>query len=82
MVDKMVNFDVENPSEDALRSIDVHELLPQQEPFVMIGTLVHFDRKLTVTETVVREGNIFVDGRCFSASGLMENIAQDRKSVV
>ena len=38
MVDKMVNFDVENPSEDALRSIDVHELLPQQEPFVMIGT--------------------------------------------
>ena len=59
MVGKMVNFDVENPSEDALRSIDVHELLPQQEPFVMIGTLVHFDRKLTVTETVVASSVLY-----------------------
>ena len=55
MVDKMVNFDVENPSEDALRSIDVHELLPQQEPFVMIGTLVHFDRKLKIGRASCRE---------------------------
>ncbi|MFC2773441.1 MAG: pseudouridylate synthase, partial [Segatella oris] len=44
----MIKFDVENPSETDLRAIDVHELLPQQEPFVMIGSLVYFDKTLTV----------------------------------
>ena len=58
------------------RTIDIHELLPQQEPFVMIGSLVHFDKTLTITETEVRQDNIFVDEGNFSASGLMENIAQ------
>ncbi len=72
----MSNFDAENPSEEYLRQIDVHELLPQQEPFVMIGTLTHFDRSLTVAETTIGEDNIFVDNGCFSASGLVENIAQ------
>lgn len=32
-----------------LRDIDVHELLPQQEPFVMIGSLVSIDDVRTVT---------------------------------
>ena len=72
----MIKSDVENPSESNLRAIDVHELLPQQEPFVMIGSLVYFDKTLTVTETKVQRDNIFVDGNRFSASGLMENIAQ------
>ena len=72
----MKNFDAEHPTEENLRQIDIHELLPQQEPFVMIDTLVHFDRTLTVTETKVKAGNIFVENNCFSASGLMENIAQ------
>lgn len=64
------------PSEAQLSQIDIHELLPQQEPFVMIGKLTHFDQTLTVTETLVQEENIFVDGGRFSAAGLMENIAQ------
>ncbi len=72
----MNKFDVEHPSELELRAIDVHELLPQQEPFVMIGSLVYFDRALTITETKVQADNIFVDENHFSASGLMENIAQ------
>ena len=72
----MIKFDVEHPSELELRAIDVHELLPQQEPFVMIGSLVYFDRALTITETKVQADNIFVDENHFSASGLMENIAQ------
>lgn len=72
----MKNFDAEHPTEENLRQIDIHELLPQQEPFVMIDTLVHFDRTLTVTETLVKAGNIFVENNSFSASGLMENIAQ------
>ncbi len=85
----MNNFDAEHPTEQNLRQIDIHELLPQQEPFVMIGTLTHFDRTLTVTETEVKADNIFVENDngaasasneagkgCLSASGLMENIAQ------
>ena len=72
----MMSFDAENPTERDLRQIDIHELLPQQEPFVMIDTIVRFDPVLTVTETRVKPENIFVDGGCFTASGLMENIAQ------
>ena len=71
-----MSFDAENPTERDLRQIDIHELLPQQEPFVMIDTIVRFDPVLTVTETRVKPENIFVDGGCFTASGLMENIAQ------
>lgn len=64
------------PTEEFLRSIDIHTLLPQQEPFVMIGTLIHFEMTKTVTELVVSEDNIFVNDGKFSASGLIENMAQ------
>lgn len=76
MMNKLENFDFKNSSKEMLRTIDVHDLLPQQEPFVMIGSLVHLDKILTVTETEVQADNIFVDQNHFSASGLMENIAQ------
>ena len=75
-MNKLENFNFENSSKEMLRTIDVHDLLPQQEPFVMIGSLVHLDKILTVTETAVQADNIFVDQNHFSASGLMENIAQ------
>lgn len=70
------SFDPTHPTEAFLRQIDIHELLPQQEPFVMIGTLVLFDPTFTVTETTIAADNIFVDGGSLSAAGLMENIAQ------
>ncbi len=69
-------IDYTNPSADALAVIDVHDLLPQREPFVMIGSLVHFDMKRTETKTFISESNIFVDNGIFSATGLMENVAQ------
>lgn len=69
-------FNTKTPTEQELREIDVHELLPQQEPFVMIGALVHFDEKTTATETVIKAENIFVEDNRLSAAGLMENIAQ------
>lgn len=59
-----------------LNKIDIHELLPQQEPFVMVGSLVYFDMERTVTNTLVDADNIFVDGGVFTASGVIENIAQ------
>ncbi|MBO7249580.1 MAG: pseudouridylate synthase [Bacteroidales bacterium] len=63
-------------TEEYLRSIDVHTVLPQQEPFVMIDKLVHFELTTSTTETQIRESNIFVDEGRFSPSGMMENIAQ------
>lgn len=59
-----------------LNEIDIHELLPQQEPFVMIGKLTHFDMEKTITETVISENNIFTENGVFTASGVIENIAQ------
>lgn len=56
--------------------IDIHTLLPQQEPFVMVGKLLHFDMDLTITSTLVAEDNIMVDQGVFSPSGIIENIAQ------
>lgn len=71
-----MEFDFKRPTREQLCSIDVHELLPQQEPFVMIGRLVGFDENITETETEIVADNIFVDNGMFSASGLIENIAQ------
>ena len=42
-----------NPDEKSLRAIDIHTLLPQQEPFVMVDTLTGFSREGITTETVV-----------------------------
>ena len=56
--------------------IDVHTLLPQQEPFVMIDKLVHYDPVRTVTLLEVRPDNIFVDDGHLSVAGINENIAQ------
>lgn len=56
--------------------VDVHTLLPQQEPFVMVDRLVHYDPVRTVTTLEVREDNIFADDGHLSVAGLNENIAQ------
>lgn len=69
-------MDTSKPTEEFLRSIDIHEILPQQDPFVMIDTMVHFEMSNTTTETTIRESNIFVTDGVFTASGLIENIAQ------
>ena len=71
-----MNIDPRQPTREFLEGIDIHELLPQQEPFVMVGRLTYFDMTKIVTETEVKGKNIFVDDMSFSASGLIENIAQ------
>ena len=63
-------------TEEYLRSIDVHGILPQQDPFVMIGCLTGFSISASTTETVIGDTNIFVDGGRLSAAGMLENIAQ------
>lgn len=59
-----------------LRSIDIHSVLPQQEPFVMVGVLTDFAPDTSTTETRISEDNLFVEDGFFSAFGMMENIAQ------
>ncbi|MBR5158879.1 MAG: pseudouridylate synthase [Bacteroidaceae bacterium] len=61
---------------NGFEKIDVHTLLPQQEPFVMIDRLVHYDPVKTVTTLQVRPDNIFADDGHLSVAGLNENIAQ------
>ncbi len=63
-------------TEDFLRNIDVRDLLPQRDPFVMIDKLTHFEKNTSTTELAVRQSNIFVDNGRFSPSGMMENMAQ------
>lgn len=69
-------MNTEQPTEEFLRGIDIHALLPQQEPFVMISSLVRFDMQTTVTETIVSADNMFVEDGVFTAPGIVENIAQ------
>lgn len=63
-------------TDDFLKSIDIHTVLPQQEPFVMVGRLVHVEMMSSTTETIVKEDNLFVDDGFFTPCGIMENIAQ------
>lgn len=56
--------------------IDIHELLPQAEPFVAVGKLLHFDMTTTITETMVKADSFFVENGVLTPSGLIENIAQ------
>ena len=59
-----------------LKKIDIHELLPQQEPFIMVDCLSAYDDLSTSTEFTIAEDNIFVERGIFSAEGILENIAQ------
>ena len=72
----MSPIDATHPAEKQLRSIDVHELLPQQPPFVMVDSLTYFDERRVKSEATITEKNIFVDDLSLSALGLLENIAQ------
>lgn len=72
----MNQIDPTLPTTAFLRDIDIHTLLPQQEPFVMVGTLVAYDATHTATETLVKADNIFVEGGELCAEGMVENIAQ------
>lgn len=58
------------------KSIDIHTLLPQQPPFVMIDCLLHYDETRTVCSFTVPEDNLFCEAGVFKAAGLIENIAQ------
>jgi len=72
----MIEMNPHTPADEFVRQIDVHTLLPQQEPFVLIGQMEHFDMTNVRTTTEVLPSNIFVEGGHLDASGIIENIAQ------
>ena len=55
---------------------DIQEILPQQKPFVMVDSLLHFDMTKTVTRFEVKSDCLFVSDGRLSSSGVIENIAQ------
>ena len=67
---------IEDVTDAFLSSVDIHTVLPQQEPFVMVGRMVSFALDSSTTETVVDGDNILVTDGFLSPSGIMENIAQ------
>ena len=56
--------------------ININELLPQKEPFIMVGQLLYFDMEKTFVKTIIKENNLFVDNGFFTQAGLIESIAQ------
>ena len=69
-------MDYTHPTADFLNSIDVHTLLPQQEPFVMVSKLTHYDDAQVKTNLQVTEDNVFTVNGQFATAGMIENIAQ------
>jgi 3-hydroxymyristoyl/3-hydroxydecanoyl-(acyl carrier protein) dehydratase len=55
---------------------NILELIPQRSPMVMIDSLVSCDEKQAVSRLTIREDNIFMNSNGFTASGLMEAMAQ------
>lgn len=55
---------------------NILELLPQRPPMVMIDCLVSCNEKQAVSRFTIREDNIFLNSHGFTASGMMESMAQ------
>ena len=55
-----MNDRLTNPTDSFVQGIDIHTLLPQQEPFVMIDRLRHFSTDVVTTLYTIKKDNIFV----------------------
>lgn len=54
----------------------LQSLIPQKNPFVMVDTLTEYTEQRIISRFTVPADNILVAKNCFSASGLIENMAQ------
>jgi predicted hotdog family 3-hydroxylacyl-ACP dehydratase len=52
------------------------ELIPQRTPFVFVDKLIYIDEKTSHGSFEIPEGNIFVKSGYYSASGMVESMAQ------
>ena len=54
----------------------VNDLIPQKHPFVMVDKLLYFSENKVVSGFSISNDNIFAFQSLFTASGLIENMAQ------
>jgi len=54
----------------------VNDLIPQKAPFVMVDKLFYFSENKVVSGLTISDENIFSFQSIFTASGLVENMAQ------
>ena len=59
-----------------LNNQEVRGLIPQKTPFVMIDKMYYFSGDKVVSGFTISEENIFSFNSLFTASGLIENMAQ------
>ena len=59
-----------------IKGKELHSLLPQSYPMLMIDTLVSSDKDKTITNLTITEENIFCFNGKFREPGLIENMAQ------
>lgn len=71
-----MKMDYSHPTSDFVEHIDIHTLLPQQEPFVMVDTLTYYDSTTVKTRTSLKADNVFMYDNDLATAGMIENIAQ------
>ncbi len=59
-----------------LNKEEVMSLIPQKAPFVMVDSMSFYSEDKVVSGFSISEENIFVSNSLFTASGLIENMAQ------
>lgn len=57
-------------------NLPVQTLIPQQQPFIMIGELIGCSAIAAITSYTIAPDNIMVTDGVFSEGGLLENMAQ------
>lgn len=55
---------------------EIKTFIPQREPMLMVDTLYSCDEASVETGLTIAANNLFVDGKLFSESGMIEHIAQ------
>lgn len=61
---------------DALKNIDVKNLIPQKSPFVMVDKLLHFTETSLKSGLTINKNNLFTKNNTFTEPGLIEHMAQ------
>ena len=57
-------------------NVDIKELIPQREPFIMIDKLLFADEDFTKTSFTINSENLFCRNGYFSEAGLIETMSQ------
>jgi predicted hotdog family 3-hydroxylacyl-ACP dehydratase len=55
---------------------NISEYIPQKDPFIMVSNIVEVELKKIKTQTIISNENVLVQDGAFTASGIIENIAQ------